>query len=86
MSYNGVMKTLEFHGEVGADGKLRVEMPVNLPPGPVEGVVVVQSLAPPPSPPYDTLEGALKGLVPDVDIDEILREASTAWKEDLEDL
>ena len=80
------MKTLEFQGEVGADGKLRVDMPTNLPPGPVEGVVVIHSLAPPPRPPYESLRGILQGQLPDIDVVKALREISTAWKEDLEDL
>lgn len=80
------MKTLEFQGEVGADGKLRVDMPTNLPPGPVEGVVVLQSSAPPPRPPYESLRGILQGQLPDIDVVKALREISTAWKEDLEDL
>lgn len=80
------MKTLEFQGEIGMDGKRRVEMPVNLPSGPVEVVVIVQPLAPRPGPPYDTLRGALEGQVPDIDVVQAFREISAAWKGDLEDL
>jgi hypothetical protein len=35
------MQTLHAHAIVGDDGKLRLEVPCNLPPGPTEVVVVV---------------------------------------------
>ena len=78
------MKTLEFQVEVGQDGKLRVELPTDLPPGPVEGVILVQPTKRPQTPPYDTLQGAFAGQLPDIDIDADVWEVSTAWKRDLE--
>ena len=79
------MKTLEFHSEIGADGKLRVEVPVNLPPGPVEGVVVVQSANPVQRPPYVLLENAFAGrLSAGIDIDAALDEMNEQWKDTLE--
>ena len=78
------MKTLEFHSEVGPDGKSRVEVPIDLPPGPVDGVLVVQPSQVKPQPPYDMLEGAFAGLLPDIDIDPILDEMNNEWKKKLE--
>jgi len=78
------MKTLEFQVEVGQDGKLRVELPTDLPPGPVEGVIVIQPAERKQTPPYDRLKGALAGQLPDIDIEADLREISTEWKRDLE--
>lgn len=79
------MKTLEFRSEIGPDGKLRVEMPVNLPPGPVEGIVVFQSVASSGGPPYDLMENAFAGqLSADVDIDAALDEMNQQWKDSLE--
>lgn len=66
------MKTLEFHSEVGSDGKIRIELPVGLPPGPVDAVLVVESSRQKPTPPYDNLGGSLAGVLPDIDINPIL--------------
>lgn len=78
------MTTLPFRVEMAEDGKLRVELSTDLPPGPVEGVVVVQPTRPQPQPPYDTLEGAFAGQLPDIDITGDIREIATAWKQDME--
>jgi hypothetical protein len=37
------MQTIQMQGTVGEDGKLRLEVPCQLPPGPAEVVVVVQT-------------------------------------------
>ncbi len=36
------MQTIQMQGTVGEDGKLRLEVPCQLPPGPAEVVVIVQ--------------------------------------------
>jgi hypothetical protein len=70
------MKSLESQVEVSHDGKLRVEVSTDLPPGPVEGVILVQPAKRPQPPPYDTLEGAFAGQLPDIDVDDDAREVS----------
>jgi hypothetical protein len=81
------MTTLQFRSEVGRDGKLRVEVPVDLPPGPVEGVVVLQSAASTSGPPYDLMDNAFAGqLLPDIDIDAVLDEMNKQWKDSLESI
>jgi hypothetical protein len=48
-------------------------------------VVILSDVRPPASPPYDTLEGALAGLVSaEFDVEEGLREMNNAWKSKLE--
>lgn len=37
------MQTIQMQATVGEDGKLRLEVPCQLPPGPAEVVVVVQT-------------------------------------------
>lgn len=79
------MKTLSTQAEIGPDGKLRIETSCDLPPGRTEAVVILSDVSPPSSPPYDTLEGALAGLVnADFDVEEGLREMNDAWKSKLE--
>ena len=79
------MQTLSFQAEVGPDRKLRVELPIDVPPGPVEGVVVVQGVTRHNTPPYKSLAGILKGVLPaDVDIDADLKEIRSAWTKRLE--
>ena len=51
------METFKTRVQVGEDGRLRVDIPAKLPPGPVEVVVVVQSVR---SPSRDIRE--LRGL------------------------
>ena len=78
------MKTLTGQAEIGPDGKLRIEVPCDMPPGRAEAVIVVSEVAAPGNPPYDTLEGALVGLAsPDYDVDGALREMNDAWKSKL---
>jgi hypothetical protein len=50
------MKAMVVESEVQADGRLRLDVPTNLPPGKVEIVLVIQPLESP-APPYPTLEG-----------------------------
>jgi hypothetical protein len=40
------MKTMTVQTEITADGKLRIELPVDLPPGAAEVVIVVQPTTP----------------------------------------
>jgi hypothetical protein len=37
------MKTLKLNTEISDDGKIRLEVPCGLPPGPAEVVVIIQS-------------------------------------------
>ena len=79
------METIQFESEVGPDGKLRLEMDLRLPPGRVEGVVVVHQSPPPCTPPFDTLAGLFAGeLSPDADIDSDLKEMREQWRKSLE--
>ncbi|HWE94310.1 MAG TPA: hypothetical protein VG269_10125 [Tepidisphaeraceae bacterium] len=79
------METIQFEGEVGSDGKLRLEMDLHLPPGRVEGVVVVHQVPTPSSPPFDTLAGLFAAeLSPDADIDADLKEMRDQWVKSLE--
>ena len=41
------MRVLKTKGEVGADGRLRLDLPVELPAGPVELVLVLSTASPP---------------------------------------
>ena len=95
------MTTLTVRSEIGEDGKLRLEVPCALPPGPVEVVLVVQaSVASPemgatepcPARPRDPgLHRARSGLfvgkvTRNVDIDAITDEMNAEWKTKLADL
>lgn len=50
ISYVAVLKT---KGEIGVDGRLRVDVPVELPAGPIELVVVLGGIAPSNGSKYD---------------------------------
>jgi len=79
------MKTVSFKTIIGRDGKLRINVPCDLPPGPAEGVVVVHPVAKAEGPPYDTLAGLLKGVFPDdIDIDAELEQMNQEWKNSLQ--
>jgi len=79
------MKTLAFQGDVDTDGKLRLEIASGLPPGRVEGVIMVGPTSKTAAPPYDTLEGAMVGVLPaDADIDADLAEMNRAWQQKLD--
>jgi hypothetical protein len=59
------MKTVTLQSEIGNDGKLRLEVPVNLPPGPVSVVIHVEPQAGTASAsPHDTLTGIWSAFVP----------------------
>jgi hypothetical protein len=79
------MRTVAFNGRVDSDGRLRFDLPVDLPPGPLEGVVVIQNAPRNGGAPHKPLAGILQGVVnPDVDIEADLKEIKTAWKKRLE--
>ena len=86
------MTTLTVRAEIGGDGKLRLEVPCQLPPGPVEVVLVVQPAVPPPDirrdlRPHPARTGIFKDRrVEDIDIDRALGEMNAAWKSRLDDL
>ena len=91
------MITLTVRSNVGLDGTLRLEVPSGLPPGPVDVVVVVQSV---PSKQEFTPEWpghehrphrARSGLflnrgLSAVDVDEVTETMESAWKTKLADL
>jgi hypothetical protein len=58
-----IMKTMTARGVIAPDGKLRLEVATDLPPGPAEVVVVVQPSAPPEAG-LASLAGALAGKMP----------------------
>lgn len=77
------METVKLKAQV-TDGKVRLEFPCHLPPGPAEVFVTISSLPPDAGPPYDIGQGVLAGLLPDVDVDEELEEIKQAWKSTLD--
>lgn len=78
------MRTMNLQVEVGADGKLRMEMPTDLPPGRFDATLIVQEPNENVGPPYDTLEGILAGkLSAEIDIDAALHEMNEGWKRKL---
>lgn len=71
------MTTITVRGEVTADGKIRLEVPCDLPPGPVEGVLVLQPTTPPAGaydPKWERLAGLGKEIWQGVDVEQYLRE------------
>jgi hypothetical protein len=85
------MMTLTVRSEIGGDGKLRLEVPCQLPPGPVEVVLVVQSTADNPSPGSSASRSARSGLFlgkgpRGVDLDAVTDEMNAEWKSKREDL
>ena len=83
------MTTMHANAEVGADGKLRLEAPCDLSPGPVAVVVVADTLM---RIPVDlngakSRSGLFEGLsINEADIDTSLKEMNDAWKAKLSDL
>lgn len=76
------MQTLTLETEIQPDGLLRFDLPTNLPPGKVDVVLVIQPQAIT-HPPYPSLEGRWRGLVPtDFDLDGFLHEIRHAWEEE----
>jgi hypothetical protein len=85
------MKTLTLRCEISGDGKLRLEVPCALPPGPVEVVLVVQPTADAASSQSPTPRTARSGLFlgkgpSGLDLDTVTGEMSEQWKAKLADL
>jgi len=85
------MTTLTVRSEIDGDGKLRLEVPCQLPPGPVEVVLVVQSTGDSSTPssrkPHSARSGLFLGRGPkDLDPDAITDEMNAEWKNKLADL
>jgi len=79
------MKALTLQTEITPDGKLLLDLPCELPPGPADVVVVIQPQSRPPGPPFDTLEGLFAGeLSADIDLEAELREIRQQWQHRLE--
>ena len=75
------MKTLKAQAEIGPDGKLRIEVLCDLPPGRIQAFVVLGDTSSLQRPPFDTLSGILEGIAdPSFDVDAALREMNTHWK------
>lgn len=71
------MHTLTMRSEVTSEGLLRIEVPCNLPPGPVEVVLVVNPSPTPPTntrPNWDQLYGLGKEVWQGIDAGEYVRE------------
>jgi hypothetical protein len=64
------LKTVMLQTEIGLDGKLRLEVPTDLPPGPAEVVVVVEPKQLPHKSDLRSLSGMLAGKLP-ADIDPV---------------
>jgi hypothetical protein len=68
------MTTLTLHTNIATDGKLRLEVPTDLPAGPVEVVVIVQPRLPAPAAGRSLL-GAFAGKLSDnIDVVEEIRQ------------
>lgn len=81
------MTTLTIRSEVGDDGKLRLEVPCRLPPGPVEVVLVVQPTSEGRASDSPARSGLFLGRAPaGLDIDAIAGELNTQWKAKLANL
>ena len=77
----GNMKTFTTQAVIGADGKLRIEVPCDLPPGQTQAVVILEGTPNSQQPPFDTLGGILDGIAdPDFDLDAALREMNELWR------
>jgi len=75
------MKTLTAQAVIGPDGKLRIEVPCDLPPGRTQAVVILEETSPAQRPPFDTLSGILDGIAdPDFDLDAALCEMNELWR------
>ena len=69
------MKTMTAQAEIAADGKLRLELSTDLPPGPAEVIVVVQPKPSIPGGNYPGLGGRLAGKMPaNLDVIEEIRQ------------
>jgi hypothetical protein len=69
--------TVTMQSQIGTDGKLRLEMPCALPPGPVEVVLTVKAVNGailPSGPPWDQLLGRDKDVWQGVDVECYLAE------------
>jgi hypothetical protein len=81
------MTTLTVRSEIGEDGKLRLEVPCALPPGPIEVVLVVQPITGEPAPAARARSGLFVGRGPaNLDLDALLEESNAHWKAKLADL
>jgi hypothetical protein len=85
------MTTLTVRADIDEDGKLRLEVPCQLPPGPVEVVLVVQSTSSDPSSNTSAQRSGRSGLFlgkgpQGVDLDGITEEMNAEWKKKLADL
>jgi hypothetical protein len=79
------MQTLTTQAAISPDGVLHLHLPCGLPPGPVEVVVVVQPVSALSEPlPQDPLCGTWADKLPDIDVDEALREMNEQWKRSIE--
>jgi hypothetical protein len=71
------METLTVHSEVTADGRLKIEVPCHLPPGPVEVELTVRSSAVPATtsgPEWERLYGLGKEVWQGVEADQYIRD------------
>lgn len=74
------MTTIKATAEIDKDGTLSLRIPTNLPAGPVEAILVVQSLQKPAQTDTDRRSGAFDGIESVIDIDRELREIRHAWE------
>jgi hypothetical protein len=75
------METVTAQAEIGLDGKLRIEVSCDLPPGRTQAVVVLGDTPSGQQPPFDTLSGILDGIGdPNFDVDAALREMNAHWQ------
>ncbi len=66
---------------IGPDGKFRIEVPYDLPPGQMQAVVIPEGAPDSQHSPSDTLDGMLYGIAdPDFDLDAVLCEMNELWR------
>lgn len=81
------MKVVTARGEVGADGRLVLELETALPAGPVEVVLVIQSAEPPGGPVVFSATALKEPREPgEPDESEALEEVDWPWRQNVEKL
>ncbi len=79
------VKVIQIKASIGEDQTLHLDLPCDLPPGPVTVTVLVEPGPSPGAAPYDTLGGLLRGkFPPNVDVEAEVREMAQEWEKSLE--
>ncbi len=77
------MYKIVVQAEVTQNGRLRLDVPTDLPPGKVTVALSIEPTAKEEGPPYPSLEGRWQRWFPeDFDLDEALAEIRHAWQQE----